>query len=440
MVPTRFAFRFAAALLVLSACGCTDARKTITIATVNNKDMIVMQRLSSEFEKAHPEVRLEWVVLEENVLRQRVTTDIATRGGQFDVLTIGTYEAPIWARRGWLTALEELPPEYDVEDILPPVRKALSHEGKLYALPFYAESSMLYYRKDIFEKAGITVPEQPTYKQIREWAAAVHDPENELYGICLRGKPGWGENMAYLTTLVNTFGGQWFDMEWNPVINTAPWREALTLYVDLLRNFGPPGASSNGFNESLALFAAGKCAMWIDATVAAGMLFDPEESQVHDRVGFARAPIGKHPGGTNWLWAWSLAIPQTSDAVEEARAFVTWATSKAYIRQVAESEGWVAVPPGTRASTYASAEYRKAAPFADLVLDSIRTANPLDCTANPKPYIGVQCADTPEFQAVGTQVGQMVAAALTGGLSVEDALTQAQAATERTMKAAEAFR
>ena len=409
---------------------------TVTIATVNNGDMIIMQELSSQFEQAHPDIQLEWVVLEENVLRQRVTTDIATSGGQFDVLTIGTYEVPIWAKEGWLEPLAELPADYDVDDVLKPVREGLSYDGKLYALPFYAESSMLFYRKDLFEQAGIQVPEQPTWQQVKEWAAKLHDPDNEVYGICLRGKPGWGENMAFVTTLVNTFGGQWFDNDWNTTINTPEWNEAVTFYVDLLKNYGPPGASSNGFNENLALFSTGKCAMWIDATVAAGLLFDPAQSQVADKLGFAQAPIDKHPKGSNWLWSWALGIPASSDAIDDAKTFITWATSKDYVNLVGKEKGWVAVPPGTRTSTYANAEYTTAAPFAEFVLKSIETADPINTTAKPKPYSGVQYAGIPEFQAIGTQVGQMIAAALTGQMPVEQALQAAQSSTERTMRQA----
>jgi sorbitol/mannitol transport system substrate-binding protein len=409
---------------------------TVTIATVNNGDMIIMQELSSQFEQAHPDIQLEWVVLEENVLRQRVTTDIATSGGQFDVLTIGTYEVPIWAKEGWLEPLAELPADYDVDDVLKPVREGLSYDGKLYALPFYAESSMLFYRKDLFEQAGIQVPEQPTWQQVKEWAAQLHDPDNEVYGICLRGKPGWGENMAFVTTLVNTFGGQWFDNDWNTTINTPEWNEAVTFYVDLLKNYGPPGASSNGFNENLALFSTGKCAMWIDATVAAGLLFDPAQSQVADKLGFAQAPIDKHPKGSNWLWSWALGIPASSDAIDDAKTFITWATSKDYVNLVGKEKGWVAVPPGTRTSTYANAEYTTAAPFAEFVLKSIETADPINTTAKPKPYSGVQYAGIPEFQAIGTQVGQMIAAALTGQMPVEQALQAAQSSTERTMRQA----
>jgi len=420
---------------LLHACATSQAavKTRLTIATVNNGDMVVMQGLSSKFEQANPDIQLRWVVLEENVLRQRTTTDVASQGGQFDVLTIGSYETPIWARRDWLKPLD-LPASYDVNDLIKPIREGLSNNGKLYAVPFYGESSMLYYRKDLFEKAGITVPEQPTYPQLTEWASKVHDPANGVYGVCLRGKPGWGENMGFLSTLVNTFGGQWFDMKWQPTINTPAWKQAIAFYVDLLNKYGPPGSSSNGFNENLALFSTGKCGMWVDATVAAGLLSNPKESQVYDKVGFARAPIERYPNGSNWLWAWALAVPKTSKSPEAAQRFVAWATSKEYIQLVADQSGWVAVPPGTRTSTYNNPNYQKAAPFASIVLRSIQSADITRPAAQPTPYKGIQYVDIPEFQAIGSSVGQTMAAALTNRLSVDRALQQSQNSTERFMK------
>ena len=227
-----------AALLALAA----PARAAdITIATVNNGDMVVMQRLASDFEQKHPDIHLKWVVLEENVLRQRLTTDIATKAGQFDVLTVGNYEVPIWAKQGWIVPMDNLPAAYDVDDLLKPVRTALTVDGKLYALPFYAESAMTYYRKDLFDKAGIKMPDAPTYAEIRGFADKITDKSTQTYGMCLRGKPGWGENMAYVTSLVNAEGGRWFDMDWKPTLDATPWKTALDYYDGILKADGPPG-------------------------------------------------------------------------------------------------------------------------------------------------------------------------------------------------------
>ncbi|MCG7601268.1 sugar ABC transporter substrate-binding protein [Halomonas sp. McH1-25] len=429
----RHAIPLAGATALVSVAASAE---TITVATVNNNDMVIMQSLTDEFEKAHPDITLDWVVLEENVLRQRMTTDIATQGGQFDVMTIGTYEVPIWAERGWLMPLDDLPEDYRVDDLLKPVRDGLSHDGTLYALPFYAESSMMYYNKALFEKAGIEMSEQPTWQEVRDWASQIHDPQNEVYGICLRGKPGWGENMAFVSTLVNTYGGRWFDMDWNPQLDSQAWQNAVSFYVDLLNDYGPPGASSNGFNENLALFARGNCGMWVDATSAAGKLYNPDESDVADQLGFAPAPVAETPKGSHWLWSWALAVPATSDAKDAAETFITWATSQDYVELVGETKGWTSVPPGTRESTYENENYQQAAPFADFVLNAIREADPTDSTQEPAPYVGVQFVGIPEFQAIGTQVGQMIAAALTGDMSVEQALSSAQRSTERTMQRA----
>ncbi|WGI26478.1 sugar ABC transporter substrate-binding protein [Halomonas alkaliantarctica] len=420
----------------IAMSGHAQAQTEITVATVNNNDMVIMQSLTEAFEEAHPDITLDWVVLEENVLRQRMTTDIATGGGQFDVMTIGTYEVPIWAERGWLSPLDNLPDDYNEDDLLTSVRDGLSLDGTLHALPFYAESSMMYYRQDLFDKAGIEMSEQPTWEEVREWAGELHGSEEGLAGICLRGKPGWGENMAFVSTLVNTYGGRWFDEEWNPELNSEEWVSAIQFYVDLLNDYGPPGASSNGFNENLALFSRGNCAMWVDATSAAGKLYDGNESDVADSLGFAPAPVAKTPKGSHWLWSWALAIPASSENQEAAREFITWATSQEYIELVGETQGWTSVPPGTRESTYANEQYTEAAPFADFVLKAIQDADPTDSTLEPNPYVGVQFVGIPEFQSIGTQVGQTIAAALTGDTTVEQALESAQRATERTMQRA----
>jgi sorbitol/mannitol transport system substrate-binding protein len=420
----------------LLSVGTARADATITIATVNNGDMVVMQKLSPEFEKQHPDIHLRWVVLEENVLRQRVTTDIATHAGQFDIVTVGNYEVPIWAKQKWLEPIENLPASYDLNDLLKPVRDGLTYEGKLYGLPFYGESAMTYYRTDLFQKAGLKMPDQPTYAQIREFADKISDKENQIYGMCLRGKPGWGENMAYITTLVDTFGGQWFDMSWKPKIDSPEWKQAVTYYDDILKKDGPPGATSNGFNENLALFSSGHCGMWIDATVAAGLLYDKKQSQVADKVGFAAMPVGDFKGGPTWLWSWNLSIPVSSKQKDAAKTFVTWATSKDYIQLIAKENGWVAIPPGTRESTYDNPEYKQVAPFAAFVQKAIDTANPTGSTREPRPYQGGQFVGIPEFQGIGTQVGQTIAGTLTGQTTVDQALRAAQSATERVIRQA----
>jgi sorbitol/mannitol transport system substrate-binding protein len=408
--------------------------ETITIATVNNSQMVVMQRLSSTWEKKTGN-RVNWVILEENVLRQRVTTDIATHGGQFDIITIGSYEAPLWGKQGWLTPVGSIP-GYDYKDVFPSVLQALSDNGTLYALPFYAESSFTLYRKDLFAAAGLKMPDRPTYTEIDDFAARLTDKSKQQYGICLRGKPGWGENMATISTLVNTFGGQWFNQQWQPMLDSRPWHDAVTFYVNILQKFGPPGASANGFNENQALFSTGHCAIWVDATSGAGLIYDKSVSQVADKTAFAAAPVEVTPHGANWFWAWALAIPKTSTKVAVAKEFISWATSEGYIDLVGKENGWTTLPPGTRFSTYKNPAYLAAAPFAPFAENAMETADFEHPTLNPVPYTGIIYVSIPEYQSIGTTVGQLIASALAGDSTVDAALKEGQKSALATMQQA----
>ena len=427
--------------LIMLACGVMTmsaavSAETITIATVNNGDMITMKELSSDFTDKNPSIELKWVTLEENILRQRVTTDVATRGGQYDVMTIGTYEVPIWGKQGWLKELDKLGANYDIKDLLPAISSGLTFDNKLFAAPFYGESSMVMYRTDLIEKAGLKMPKSPTWDFIRKAAKAMTDKEEGIYGICLRGKAGWGENIALITAMSNSFGARWYDENWKPQFDTQEWHDTLQYYVDIMEESGPPGSSANGFNENLALFQTGKCGIWIDATVAGAFVTNKEDSLVADKVGFALAPHNNLGKRGNWLWAWTLAVPASSKKSDAAMKFISWATSKEYTELVADKKGWVNVPPGTRASLYKNPEYMAAAPFAQITLDSIQSADPKNPTVKPVPYVGVQFVAIPEFQGIGTAVGQQFSAALTGTMTVKEALETSQRLVERAMRKA----
>ena len=421
-------------ILFTGVCAIAE-QKTVTICTVNNPDMIELKKLSPKFEEKNPDIKLNWVILEENVARQRITTDVSTGSGQFDIVFIGLYETPIFAKRGWLRPMENLPADYDIEDVFKSLRDGLSYQGKLYALPFYGESSMLMYRKDLLEQKGLKMPEQPKYQDIKKIADALTDKAKGDYGITLRGKPGWGENMGFIDTLINTFGGTWFDTKWNPTVDSPEWKKAITFYIDLMKADGPPGASANGFNENLTLMAGGKAAMWIDATVAGGFLENPKESQVAGKMGYAPSPIEATPNGSHWLWSWTFAIPKAAKQAEAAEKFAVWATSKDYIKLVAEDIGWPGVPPGTRKSTYDNPEYQKS-PFAAATLQAMQSADPTNPCIKPVPYTGIQFVLIPEFQSFATVVGQNISGALADKLTVEQALKDSQAAVGRAVKQA----
>ena len=401
---------------------------TITLASVNNPQMQDLAQLLPEFEKEHPDIKVNVIMMEENDLRNATTKDVATRGGQYDVMTVGAYEVPMWAENGWLadlTAKAGSDSSYDVDDFFPPVRQSVSFDNKMYAAPFYGESSFLMYRKDLFDRAGVTMPEHPTWQQVAQLAAKLKDPDNGTAGICLRGKPGWGEMFAPLTTVVNTFGGQWYNMSWDAQVNKPAFSNAVNFYVNTIRESGERDPASFGFTECLNLFQQGRAAMWYDATSAAGTL-ESEGSPVAGKVGYVSAPVVKTQE-SGWLWSWNLAANALSKHQQADWEFIKWATSKQYQELVGKEFGWERVPPGTRKSLYENPQYRQASSsFADLVASTLNKVDPKKPGVDPQPWTGIQFVGIPEFQDVGNQTSQQIANTFSGGESVQTALDRGQ--------------
>ena len=433
-----------AALAALAACsssstsasgsstGSSSTSGTITVAVVSNP-LITGQMIpltTSNFEKQYPGIKVKFATYTEGDLRAAIEKDVATHSNAFNVIMIGPYETPLFAKNGWLTNLSTQyiasDPSYDASDLLPSISKALSYKGDLYAAPFYGESSMVFYRKDMFKAAGLTMPLHPTWAQIQTFAAKLNQP-GKVSGICLRGLAGWGDNMAALDTVVNTFGGEWFNMNWQPQLTSPAFENATNFYVNLIRKYGEPGASNDSFNQLLTLYGQNKCAMWYDATVAATSITGTFPS-VAAQTGYAFAPtdLTKSSG---WLWSWSLGIPQGTANAGAAWKFVSWATSKQYDALVAAKYGWAAVPPGTRTSLYSNPQYLSAAKaFAPITIASIDSTDPDHPTLNPVPYVGIQYVDIPQFESLGVTVGQQIAGAIAGTESVNQALQASQSA------------
>ncbi|WP_019970619.1 sugar ABC transporter substrate-binding protein [Mycobacterium sp. 141] len=421
----------AAGLALTAGCagagslGATD--QTVTIAMVSNSQMTDARSLANRFEAANPDIKLRFVTLSENQARAKITASTAMGGGEFDVVMISNYEAPQWAENGWLVNLSDYArntPGYDENDFIPSLRESLSYKGNMYAVPFYGESSFLMYRKDLFEQAGIEMPHNPTWQQVADAAAKLDGPD--MVGICLRGKPGWGEVLAPLDTVINTFGGRWYDEKWNAQLTSPEVEKAVDFYVNLVRNHGEPGAATSGFGECATQFAQGRAAMWYDATSAVSVLEDPASSKVVGKVGYAMAPTVEKPN-SGWLYTWALGIPKSSDKPDAAWRFISWMTDQNYIKLVGEQLGWARVPPGSRLSTYQIPQYKEAAKaFGQVTLDSIEGATPAKPTVQPVPYTGVQFLAIPEFQDLGTRVSQQISAAIAGQKSVSDALEQSQ--------------
>jgi sorbitol/mannitol transport system substrate-binding protein len=423
------------ATTVLAGGALAQDEKTINVAIVGNPQMEDIASLTPELFTAETGINVNYVVLEEQTLREIVTRDVGAGGQQFDVVMIGMFEAPQFGRNGWLVDLNtyaEGDAEYDVDDIFPTVRDGLSYEGGLYAAPFYAESSFVMYRKDILEAAGQTMPDAPTWDEVAAIAAAVNT--DDMAGICLRGKPGWGDLGAIFTTVINTFGATWWlegegDTIGAAQIDQPEFKEALQFYVDLIQSVGEDDASNASYNECTAQMLDSKAAMWVDATVAASNL-EADDSPIKGKLGYALSPV-KETEASGWLWAWALAIPENAPDKDTAWEYVKWATGPEYLVQAGENlpGGWATVPPGTRQSLYENPNYQEAAAaFADITLQAMQAAPINDPGLQPRPGLpGVQFVGVPQFQDVGTRCTEQFSAAIAGNVSVDDALAACQA-------------
>lgn len=421
------------ASLVLAGCAGAGAlgggSRTLTVAIVSNSQMQDAIARSAQFEKDHPGIDLKFVTLAENEARAKITSSVATGGGEFDVVMISNYETAMWAENGWLTNLQPLMDEtegYAPDDFIATIRDAVSYEGDMYSAPFYGESSFLMYNRELFDQAGLEMPAEPTWDEVRSFAEKLDT--RDQYGICLRGKPGWGEVMAPLDTVINAYGGRWYDEDWNARLDDPRTREAVQTYVDLVRDHGEPGAASAGFQECANLMSQGQAAMWYDATSAVSTLEDPGSSTVVGKLGYAPAPSAEKKDN-GWLYTWSLAIPKASEQQDAAWEFISWMTSPQYIADIAEDPdyGPTHVPPGSRESTYRLPAYADIAEaYAEPTLTAMRAADQSDPAVDPVPYTGVQFVAIPEFQDLGTRVSQQISAAIAGSQSVDEALEQSQ--------------
>ena len=425
---------------VIAGCGSSshkastsNGKAVVRVAVVSNSNMVDIEKLTPQFESLYPKIKVVYDTLNENNERSLIETDVSTHANEFDVVMISNYETPLWAKNGWLVNLSPLvDSSYDVSDLLKPIASSLSYNGSLYGVPFYGESSMLYYRKDLFKAAGLSMPLHPTWTQVASFAAKLNNPSKGIAGICLRGMQGWGENLAALDTVINTAGGSWFDTKWHPQLTSPATTAATNFYVNLVRKDGEAGASNDGFTECETAYGQGKAAMWYDATVAAGLIATTYP-QVSSNTGYAFAPTGSPSGSTGvpsgWLYTWSLSIPSGTANQSAALKYVEWATGKGYIAYSGPKIGWANIDPGTRYSTYALPQYKQAAgAFAGVTLASINGATP-DHPTNPTvqvPYTGVQFLDEPWFINLGTEVSQQISAAIAGTESVSQALSTAQ--------------
>lgn len=425
-----------ASIVAVSLAGCAGwggggigggGPDSINVLMVNNPQMVDLQGLTAEF-TAKTGIKVNYTVLPENDVRDKISQEFSSQAGQYDVASLSNFEIPIYAKAKWIAPMDDFiaaDPAFDQNDILKPMQVSLTSDGKIYGQPFYGESSFLMYRKDVFDAKGLTMPSHPTWDEVADLAARVDGAQPNMKGICLRGQPGWGQIFAPLSTVVNTYGGTWFEKDWTPKVNAPEFVAAVKFYVDLVRAHGEKGAPQAGFTECLNNTMQGTVAMWYDATSAAGSLEAPD-SPVKGKMGYVAAPVVKTES-SGWLYAWSWGIQAASTKQANAWKFISWASGKEYENLVGERLGWARVPAGKRASTYENPKYvAEAKAFAEPTRAAIESADPTNPGLQERPAIGIQFLDIPEFPDLGTQVSQDVSAAIAGQMTVEEALDRGQ--------------
>jgi polyol transport system substrate-binding protein len=429
------------AMLIPAASGRSTA-KTISVAIVANPQMEDIASLTPSLFTARTGIKVKYTILDEGKLRQVITRSVGSGGKSFDAVMIGPYEAPQFGVAGLLkdvTGMAKADKVYNYNDLIPAVRNALSANGHMYASPFYGESSFLMYRKDVLAKNGVKMPLHPTWQQVATIARKINTPS--MAGICLRGKPGWGDLGAAFTTVLNTFGGTWWSAKSNgqpdkAQVDQPAFKSALDFYAGLVKDAGEKDAANSSFNECLAQYQSGKVAMWYDATVAAGLL-EAKDSPVKGKNGYAFAPVNKTKA-SGWLWTWALAIPKSSPDPANAWKYIAWATGAQYIKAAGTKTkgGWAAIPPGTRLSTYSIPQYKAAAKaFAAITLAAMKAAPITNPGTTKRPGLpGVQYVGIPEFQDVGNRCTQLFSAVIAGSMQSTDALSRCQQIASQAVK------
>src|SRR4051794_36530509 len=429
--------------MVLATSGCAGAGgggggggggdNAISVLMVNNPQMVDLQKLTADNFTKQTGITVNYTVLPENDVRDKISQEFSSQAGQYDVASLSNFEIPIYAKNGWVAPMDDFIAKdaaFNQGDILKPMTTSLTAEdGKVYGQPFYGESSFLMYRKDVFDAKGLKMPDKPTWQQVADLAAQADGAQPNMKGICLRGQPGWGQLFAPLTTVVNTFGGTWFNKDWTPGVNAPEFKEATNFYVNLVKAHGENGAPQAGFTECLNAMQQSNVAMWYDATSAAGSL-EATDSPVKGKVGYVAAPVNK-TAASGWLYTWAWSIQKASKKQEAAWKFISWASGKDYEKLVGTQLGWSKLPAGKRSSTYAIPEYTaEAKAFAGPTQNAIEAADPNNPGVQPRPAPGIQFVDIPEFPDLATQVSQDVSAAIAGQTTVDAALDKGQQAAE----------
>ena len=405
------------------ASGTQDkgAAKSITVQMQDHTATRVLQQLLPWFE-AKSGVKVNLVIMPFSGMREKQLIELTSGNSTYDVIGLDYRDVAAYGEAGWMVDLykfinsKDADPALDMADFLPTAVEGLKWKGKLNGFPFYVESTMLMYRKDLYAKLGLKVPE--TWDELYQNALKLNHETNgtrDFYGVTIRGRRAVGYNDYIWNGLLKSYGGSYFDKNWKPIFNSDAGVTALEMYVKLLEDAGPLDAATQGYEEVMQTMMQGKTAQVIDATMLGAWLEDPKQSKVVGLNGWAMVPKGTVRRG-NSFFLQGVGVPKFSKNQLAAYKFIEWATSKDLQKVQIDKGAYL-----TRSSIVNSEEFRNAWPFADIMLKSLA-----DSDLNYTPIL-------PEWSQVADQVSIAVSSALIGEKTPKQALDEAQAAVDQIM-------
>lgn len=380
------------------------------------------------------DVRFETIPPRE--LREKAVLDLGARSAQYATHTGDPMYLPLYESSKWVDPLSDYLNDssltdqawFNLEDIIPAWREANTVNGELYGMPVEGEATIHIYRADVYQDLGLEPPE--TLEELSQTAEQAHSAD--LSGLALRGFLGAGQNMYIFPSLFKAFGGEWFDADGNPTVNSEAGVSALQYYVENLQSYAPSGVENMNWPEIMEAFASGGLAQYIDANSTASVIENPAESNVAGEVGYQRWPKGPSGKRVSSIWNWAMPI---NAALSEEEKKATWLYLQFLASQPTQLESATyeetedaEVRTGVnRISIWEDPDYREAISFTEDYVDVVLTSLEEDTDPDWRPRV-------PEWPDLGEAVAIVVQEALTNQKSPEQALDEANAEITRIME------
>lgn len=354
-------------VIATSALAADICSEDLRILAQPRDSLTLLEQYADEFKELSG-VSFSIDYLNENDRRAKSRAEASTTG-RSHVYYIDEANIALFAESGWILPLTDyFPAEYDYDDFDPGRKKVGSYKGETYFAPIQGGGDFLYYRKDLLEAAGVEVP--TTLEELKVAIKTLHDPDNGIYGIALRGGRGSGANVWRWMTYFRGFGGEWFDGD-TPLFNSEAAVKATETYLELFE-YSPPGTRTGSWTEVTEAFNSGQVALIIESSPLAGQTEDASSSMVAGKVGYTRPPSPLTGGG----YGHGLAIGAKANPDEASRicaaTFIAWATSKKQELRRVEAGIFGDL---NRLSVFASDEF--AAKYSDTIAKALEETAPV---------------------------------------------------------------